>query len=600
MISAPAPVKRATDHALIVVCVTAALWLLRGYVWPVLSNVEVGPLQAALDPSLFQRDFAVQESLRFSPRFYYNQLILLPARAGLPLAWSFALWHFAALAALVGAVHALAETLRLNAAVRAVLVLWLFIVNAGVLGGVFLYTHAPVPAVWAAAVAACGAALAVRQRWVAAFACFGGAALLQFLVGFYAGLLALPALLVATRRERLPAVLAWGAGLALVYVPTWLAGRADAGALDNAAFVEIYAQIRHPHHLVPSTWPRIFWERALLFYAGAWYFLHRTSGGRPLAERVLLHGTVALTLGALAANYIFVEIVPSAFVAKLQPARITPLAQAVLFGLIATRVQGAFDARRRVVGVLLCLMPLTLYPGLVLGLAAVLAAPQNARPGFSWAILLLAVAVVVAFRPYAQTLGYYVNRFGPWVELLAVQLLPEALRRVRGALLAGAAVALGAVATAAVLSVRPDWPDQQTQRLSIDAPPVGPLAWLGQRFRERAPKDALVLVPPTSEPWLFKLYAQRAVVVDDKSMPFTDAGLKEWHRRMEVVLGQPYARGVDAAAAWRARSGRELLGIAAQFGAGHLLTRDEWHPDLPGRRLDTEQGWSLWELPKAP
>ncbi|MBL9188271.1 MAG: hypothetical protein JNK23_12370 [Opitutaceae bacterium] len=596
---APVPVKRATGP-LIVVFVTSAIWLLRGYVWPTLSNVEVGPLQASLDPSLFLRDFTVQESLRFSPRFYYNQLILLPARAGLPLAWSVALWHVVALAAMIGAVHALANTLRLGVGVRATLLLWLLTINSGVLGAVFLYTHAPVPSVWAAAVAACGAALAVRQRWIAAFACFGGAALLQFLVGFYAGLLALPSLLVMARRERLPAVLAWAAGLALVYGPLWFSGRADHDALGNDAFVEIYAQLRHPHHLVPSAWPAMFWQRALLFYAGAWYFLFRTSAGRPRIERTLLNGTLALAAAALAANYIFVELVPSAFVAKLQPARITPLAQAVILGLLATRMQAALDQRGKLLAVLIGLMPLSLYPGLVLGLAAVLAAPENAKPRSSWPLLLLTVAVVVAFRPYAQTVGYYVNRFGPWVLLLVVQLAPYVLQRARGALLAGTALAMAGAAGAAILSTRPDWPDSFAHRFAIDAGPLDPPALLGRRFRDHSAKDALVLVPPTSEPWSFKLHAQRAVIVDDKNIPFTSAGLKEWHRRMETVLGRPFVRNLDAAAAWRSRSAGELLGVAAQFGAGYLLTRDEWHPELPGRRLDTEQGWSLWELPKSP
>ena len=32
---------------------TAAVWVLRGYVWPTLSNVEVGPLQALLDDALY-------------------------------------------------------------------------------------------------------------------------------------------------------------------------------------------------------------------------------------------------------------------------------------------------------------------------------------------------------------------------------------------------------------------------------------------------------------------------------------------------------------------------------------------------------------------
>ena len=213
--------------------------------------------------------------------------------------------------------------------------------------------------------------------------------------------------------------------------------------------------------------------------------------------------------------------------------------------------------------------------------------------------LLFRSAVLVAFRPYAQTIGYYVNRFGPWVLLVGVQLIPYALHRVRGALLAGTGLAVAGAAGAAVLSVRADWPDRLAHRFAIDAGPLDPPGVLGRRFRDRSDKEALVLVPPTSEPWSFKLHAQRAVVVDDKNIPFTDAGLKEWHRRMETVLGRPFVRDLDVAAAWRARPAAELLGVAAQFGAGHILTRDEWHPELPGRRLDTEQGWTLWELPKS-
>ena len=61
MSSAPSPVKAATVAALELILLTAAVWLLRGYVWPTLSNVEVATLQARLDPRLFASDFAVQE-----------------------------------------------------------------------------------------------------------------------------------------------------------------------------------------------------------------------------------------------------------------------------------------------------------------------------------------------------------------------------------------------------------------------------------------------------------------------------------------------------------------------------------------------------------
>jgi hypothetical protein len=132
-----------------IVFMTALLWVLRGYVWPTLSNVEVAPLQAQLDPRLFRNDFVVQESIRFSPRFYYNEVILIVSRLGLPLAWSFAMWHVVALTALVTAVRSISNTLRLHAVTSAVLMVRTQTLNVGVLGGVFFNTHAPDPTEWA-------------------------------------------------------------------------------------------------------------------------------------------------------------------------------------------------------------------------------------------------------------------------------------------------------------------------------------------------------------------------------------------------------------------------------------------------------------------
>ena len=589
------PVKGSTA-ALQLALVTAALWMLRGYIWPTLSNVEVGPIQASLDPTLFRHDFTVQESLRFTPRFYYNQLILFPARCGLSLAWSFAVWHVVALATLLSGVWAFARTLRLGAIATAMLVLWLLVVNTGALGLVSFYTHAPIPSVWAGAVAAWGAALAVRGRCTAAFACFGAAALLQFLVGFYAGLLALPALWPASRVERVRALAAWGLGLALVYVPLALGGQGDGGALANDVFVEIYAYLRHPHHLVPSTWPWPAWQRALMFYAGAWFFLRRTGSDRPPIERAVLDTTVALTAAVLALNYIFVEIFPLALVAKLQPARITPLAQAVILGLLATRVQGALARRSWLEAAALATAPLSLFPGLVLALAAMITPELIARPRVRWPSLLLGAAAIVAFRPFGGSLTYHLFRFAPWLLMFFAQLVPHALRARRLALVAATTLVAGTVAWCAVTSRQPGRNSIMASRFSIDLPPSDAPAILGDRFRLHSARDAIVLLPPTSEAWSFKLYAQRAAVVDDKNIAFTNAGLREWHDRMQQVLGVPFVPGIDAAAAWRAQSPAAIRTLAARYGARHVLTRDDWHPELPGHRVDREQNWSLWEL----
>jgi hypothetical protein len=161
------------------------------------------------------------------------------------------------------------------------------------------------------------------------------------------------------------------------------------------------------------------------------------------------------------------------------------------------------------------------------------------------------------------------------------------------------AVAAG-VGYAAQISTTPMSPPILAGRFCINAPAADPLGRLGERFRPRSRVDALVLAAPTSDAWSFKLYAQRALVVDDKNMPFTDAGIREWRKRMETLAGAPLSPGNDPTTGWRQRDPEALAALARGFGATHILTQDAWHPTLPGRRVDGEAGWSLWELPTGP
>lgn len=595
MSPAPTPVKIATS-TLEVIFLTAVVWVLRGYVWPTLSSVEVAVLQARLDPSLFNGDFVVQESMRFTPRFYYNELILLFCRAGLPLAWSFVAWHLVALATLIAGLRSLGHSLGLGNVASAALVVWLLTVGVGAVGGSYFYTHAPVPGVWAAALVVVGAAYAARGRGVSAFAFFGAAALLQFLVGFYAGVLALPILWRITWRQRCAALAVWLLGLGLVYGPMSAGGATDSGALGPAEFVEIYAHIRHPHHLVASTWGWPVWVQAGMFYLGAWWLLkNKAAPARPKSDRVLLHSTLALAAAALLLGCLFVEIWPSAMVAKLQPARITPLAQAILLGLLALRLHERIAQKDFLGGTLLALIPFSPLPGFLLVVYAILL--PTAQPKPSWQHLTIALAVLFAFQPLDPSFAARAVRYGLWAGIFGLQLLVAKLT-LRPALLATAALsAMVGAGCCARASLDPRWPPFLAMRFSVDARPLDAPGILGQRFRRQAANDAVVLIPPGGDTWSFRLHSGRAAVVVEKDFPFTDRGIQEWKRRMEEVLSTPLAPGIDMTAAWRKIPAAKLATIAARFDTRYVLTRDDWHPQLPGRRIDQEQGWSLWELP---
>jgi len=574
---------------------TAAIWLLRGYVWPWLSPVEVSPLQAALDPTLFQHDFVVQESLRFTPRFYYNGLILLTVRAGLSLPWAFAAWHCVALGGIVTGLRAIARTLGFGAVASAVLVVWALNAKAGELGAVFLYTHGPVPAVWAGALAVWGIAAALRGRWTAAFACFGGAALLQFLVGFYAGLLVLPALW----RERgvrgaVPPLGAWALGLALVYLPLWASEASTAGLLGNAVFVEIYAQLRHPHHLVPSTWSWAAWSQTALFYAGGVWCCRRLGAPRTSRERGLLAVALALTGLLLVANFLWVEVWPWALVAKLQPARATPFAQLALLVALAGAVQALWSRRDYAGAALVAAAPLSPYPGCLLLLGAVLL--FQAPASLTWRHAVLAGATLLAYHSGLGSTAASAAQTAVWTATFLALLIPVWFAR-RPAWRLAAALGGGTGALAcAFASQSPAWPRAMEGHFAIDARPFDAPGELGRRFGQHAPTDAIVLLPPTGDVWTFKLFARRAVVVDDKNFPFTSRGMAEWKERMDAVLGTPLTRGLDAEGSWAAQPPARVAVVANRYGARYVLTRDVWHPSLRGTVVDRLQGWTLWEL----
>jgi hypothetical protein len=298
----------------------------------------------------------------------------------------------------------------------------------------------------------------------------------------------------------------------------------------------------------------------------------------------------------LTLNYLFVELHPLALIAKLQPARITPLAQGVVLVLLALRVQACVVRKDWLRAVLLALIPLSLFPGVLLLLAAVLIPDGPSRGKFPWPTLLLAVAVGLTFQPFEDSFGARTLRYGLCGGIFLLQFIAVWLETRPRRLFAAAALAVAGAALCARASLRPDWPPFLMIRFAVDAAPIDPEGILGQRFGARSHPDAIVLLPPGGDAWSFKLHARRAVVVDTKSVPFSDRGLRDWLVRMEDVLGRPIVRGMDTDAAWKARTPEELFAVAQRYHARYLVTRDDWHPRMMGHRIDQEQGWSLWQL----
>jgi hypothetical protein len=269
--------------------------------------------------------------------------------------------------------------------------------------------------------------------------------------------------------------------------------------------------------------------------------------------------------------------------------------QTIVLALLATRVATFLARRHWLLAAAVAVAPVSLFPGLVLALAGVLAPTLLAPVSPRWPLWLLALATVVAFRPFGGSLAYHTARHGSWLVLWLVACVP-ALLASRPLALGAAALCSVSLATASALS--PSFlPPALAARFAIDAPPSDAPGLLGLRFRAHSPSTTVVLAAPSGESWSFKLHARRALVVDDKNIAFTAAGLREWRDRLSRVLGVPFVPGVDPVAAWRAQAPAQLLAVARHYGATHLLDRFDWHVAPPGRLLDREGDWGLWELP---
>jgi hypothetical protein len=593
----------------------ASLIVINGYRFPSDDHYDqIPPILAMLHADLFRSDYFVSEMRQFTPRTYYFCLIYTLARCGLnvPMA-HFLLYVFTFTSFLCG-LRAIARRVCRSEISASVLVFWGLAVSAGMIGSIEFFSTTPTPSVYAMGLAIWGVCFSLRRSWPLAYSFFGVACLLQFLVGLLPALLLSPLLIhdtVQTRRV-VPALLALfclGLGAGLVYVPMLLQGTTSGDMFSNRDFVQLYAFIRIPHHLVPSAWGKAQWGELLLFSIGGMLCITKATS-LPPALRFGLLAVIAMALGSLLLNILFVEIFPLAIVAKLQLARTTPFAQlAILIGLAAL-FDEHFTKQHWAVAVPLVVIPVSHAPGMMLCLFAgalrrleVLAPHLRARANFAVVAL-----VLVGLYPWTSRAPLFVHPIltalltGPVLLLILCtpSLLERLLGRARLVTLAACVLASLSVGLLAggLMGLLPSRLERLfASRVALYRVGNDEVTKLALRFQEQSDKEALVLVPPSVRH--FKLRSLRSVVVDFKCFPLTDRGMLEWARRMEAVLGIPLRPGLawnKSDAVFSARPASALVEVAQHYHAHYMLSRRDWHPAMPGEEVDREGLWVLWRL----
>ncbi|MBD1883064.1 DUF6798 domain-containing protein [Microcoleus vaginatus] len=582
-----------------------------GYIFPIGGNFpEVPPIQFMLNPELYKNDYYVQEMVKFNPRYYYYYIIYLLANLGTSIPLAHFIYQFLSFGSFILACYALINiytTSKLPAAAMAFLCIAASFTDVG---NTLIFSTKSVPSTFAMGFAIWGIYFSLRQKWLTGYFFFGLGCLLQFLVGLLPGLMMVPVLVIESVRQRnfktlILAIALLAAMASIVYVPMLLTGTTSTHTIDNAEFVYIHAKVRNPHHILPSNWDVGNWFNFICFIIGGLLCI-KNSDLLAKEDKINFYVIVGTSIFALFLNYVFVEVYPLAFIAKLQLARTVPFAQIIIFIAVALTVEQLYIEKQIAISLLLLAVLTLPFRGLIfLGLSVWHTKNYVFPKKYNILLWMLAAGTVIFSLIYPGTdsweiMGDRIMSIPVFFSILAFPFILEETSLAKSikptlthilALITTATLVFG---IAGILP-KPILNVFQT-RVNINAVPRDDLSRLAVRFSQISSRDSLVLIPPSVTS--FQFFSERAIVVNFKNFPFTEKGIKEWQNRMEAVLGVP----LNPQMIWGGndffirRSSADLVKVARNYHADYILTRSDWHPNIDGEIVEQEGKWILFKI----
>lgn len=582
-----------------------------GYIFPIGGNFpEVPPIQFMLNPELYKNDYYVQEMVKFNPRYYYYYIIYLLANLGTSIPLAHFIYQFLAFGSFILACYAIIK-IYTNSKLPAAAMAFLCIAASFTdVGNTLIFSTKSVPSTFAMGFAIWGIYFSLRQKWLTGYLFFGLGCLLQFLVGLLPGLMMFPVLVIESVRQRnfktlILAIALLAAMASIVYVPMLLTGTTSTHTIDNAEFVYIHAKVRNPHHILPSNWDFGNWFNFICFIIGGLLCIKNAELLRK-EDKVNFYVIVGTSIFALFLNYIFVEVYPLAFIAKLQLARTVPFAQLIIFIAVCLTIDILYREKRITISLLLLVVLTLPFRGIIfLGLSVWQTKKYVFPKRYNILLWILAVGTVIFSLIYPVTdsweiMGDRIISIPVLFSILAFPFILEETSLAKSikqtlthtlALITTATLVFG---VAGILP-KPILNVFQT-RVNINAVSSDDLSRLAVRFSQISSRDSLVLIPPSVTS--FQFFSERAIVVNFKNFPFTEKGIKEWQNRMEAVLGVP----LNPQMIWGGndlfirRSSADLVKVARNYHADYILTRSDWHPNIDGEIVEQEGKWILFKI----
>ena len=560
--------------------------LIRGYGYGMSDQeVHIPEILRILDSGYLANDFSINSAANFGPRFYYSHTVASIARY-IPLEATFATLFLLTYIA-TSCITALAAKditgSTITGMVAVVLVMSLIPLHFGNNASVLWSTV--VPSYLALPLSLFGIWKAITDKPVYTTCALVPAILIHPMVGLQGTTVALAA--IAARRIFLMrsregergymSRLFWPLSLAFAVISVetilfWVLPAYRTGAISSVEareFIRIIAHFRHPGNLVPSSWSisNYILMGMFTFVVGTAliaFWRHKSSTEEPWeyrARQVAIGAILLIIVLAFFAGYFFVEIVPTRIVAQAYVFRLTPVFVWIGWILIAYSIsysleRGAWKSsyllvastlhpvtmflyrlatldvlRPRLHGVtqpqsvivFVILLVLLIVGGTLLSL--LLARPIRAVTALQVIPGLLAIAVIVGRPQFARlsllSLGallaltvtvFALDRLDvlPEIRLPVESPLPERFKN-----------------TSAVGYFQPVLTTEEA--MASPRCRCSHVAELAKVARRETEPDAVFLVPSNWRNW--RMFSERAVVVDGKFMPFRDEGMLEWHKR---------------------------------------------------------------------
>ena len=377
----------------------------------------------------------------------------------------------------------------------------------------------------------------------------------------------------------------------LLWIVPTIATRASF-SLATDDLLRIYAHFRVPHHLVPSSWDVGQWALGAGFaisVAIALVEMFRTDKSSGPTRREQLGMGFAITsifvviAGALVGGYIFVEIIPTRLAVMAQTFRMVAVAAwlgwIVMAGLIA-KLLIAKAWRWAVLFVVSAVSAPTLL--IYVGITSVVSrlnggAIMKSTVFFAGTALLvfdtMAFTHVLTGQPTTRDLILIASG-------LSVVLVIAMGNRLTAAALVALGGALVTVSTSLALERYDVLPknipgvssylsytqpiltlDEAVDHAWRDRPHTVDLATVA---RENTGPEAVFLIPWGWDWQYWRLFTERAVVVDFKAFPFQDEGMEEWYGRYLDIYDQGAGYPYDVTES-------ELLELQRRYGFHYAM-----------------------------